>query len=132
MTTLNRHGERSKSRRRVSGRRDARPGAGVGREQARAVVTQARGGAARRGGPQAAETYVPIAQPPEPTQPRSEAIGVLTLREAATRLGINTGEMEAMIERGTAKSLIVGWTVVVPTSEVERLRVSYKPTIRLG
>jgi hypothetical protein len=54
------------------------------------------------------------------------------LREAATRLGINTGEMEAMIERGTAKSLIVGWTVVVPTSEVERLRVSYKPTIRLG
>jgi hypothetical protein len=64
--------------------------------------------------------------------PSANRFGVLTLREAATRLGIDTGEMEAMVERATVKSLMVGWTVVVPTSEVERLHVSYKPTIRLG
>jgi hypothetical protein len=57
-------------------------------------------------------------------QVRSEAIAVLTMQEAATRLGINTSEMEAMVKRGTVKSLVAGWTVVVPTSEVERLRSS--------
>jgi hypothetical protein len=30
--------------------------------------------------------------------------------------------MEAMVKLGTVKSLMAGWTVVVPTSEVERLR----------
>jgi len=43
------------------------------------------------------------------------------LREAATRLRISTGEMEAMVKQGTVMSLIAGWKVVVPTSEVERL-----------
>ncbi len=42
--------------------------------------------------------------------------------EAALRLGISTGEMEAMVKRGTVRSLIAGWTVVVPTSEVDKFR----------
>jgi hypothetical protein len=100
-------------------------------EEARRVVQQALGDAARSDAPQTTK-FVPTTKAPEPPQPRSEAIGVLTLREAATRLGITTSEMEAMVERGTVKSLMVRWTVVVPTSEAERLRVSYKPTIRLG
>jgi hypothetical protein len=29
--------------------------------------------------------------------------------------------MEAMVKRGTVESLVAGWTVVVPTREVERL-----------
>lgn len=87
------------------------------------------GDAARRDGPQIAATYDPITQPPEPIQPTSEAIGVLTLREAATRVGISTSEIEAMVARGTVKSVVAGWTTMVLASEVERLRVSHKPTI---
>jgi hypothetical protein len=40
------------------------------------------------------------------------------------RLGISTGEMEAMVRRGTVRSLMAGWTVVVPAIEVERLRLT--------
>jgi argonaute-like protein implicated in RNA metabolism and viral defense len=90
-------------------------------EQARAVVAQALGDAARRDGPQAAATYVPITKPPEPDQLKNEAIGVLTLREAATRLGISTGEMEGMVKRGAVKSVMTGWTMFVPTRQIERL-----------
>jgi hypothetical protein len=42
--------------------------------------------------------------------------------EAATRLGISTDEIEAMVERGALKSVTAGWTTMVPTSETERLR----------
>ncbi|MGA7911236.1 MAG: hypothetical protein WCC30_06780 [Candidatus Dormiibacterota bacterium] len=97
-------------------------------EQARAVVAQALGDAARRDGPQMGAAYVPITKPPEPTQPKSEAVGVLTLRAAATRLGISTGEMEAMVKRGTVKSVVAGWTTMAPTSEVEKwLRLHVPP-----
>jgi hypothetical protein len=89
-------------------------------EQARAVVAQALGDAARRDGPQVAK-FVPTTNAPEPQQPRSEAIAVLTLREAATRLGISTSEMEAMVKGGAVRSVVAGWTTMVPTSEVERL-----------
>jgi len=91
-------------------------------QQARAVVAQALGDAAQRDGPQVAATYVPITKPPETTQSKSEAIDVLTLREAATRLGISRGEVEAMVRRGAVKSVVAGWTMFVPTSEVGRLR----------
>jgi hypothetical protein len=53
---------------------------------------------------------------------KGESVLVLTMQEAATRLGITTDEMEAMVKRGTVKSLVAGWTTMVPTSEVERLR----------
>ena len=84
-------------------------------------MAQALGDGARRDGPQMAATYVPITNPPEQTQPKNEAIGVLTLREAATRLGISASELEAMVRRGAVKSVMAGWTAMVPTSEVERL-----------
>ena len=88
-------------------------------QRARAVVAQALGDAARRGAPRATK-FVPTT-PPERVQVRSEAIAVLTMQEAATRLGISRGEVEVMVKRGTVKSLMAGWTVVVPTVEVERL-----------
>jgi hypothetical protein len=90
-------------------------------ERARAVVAQALGDAVRRDAPQAAK-FMPTIKLQEHVQVRSEAIAVLTLKEAALRLGITTGELEAMVERGTVKSVVAGWTVVVPSSEVERLR----------
>lgn len=69
-------------------------------EQARAVVAQALGDAARRDGPETSTKFVPLAKPPVPVQRKDESIGVLTIHEAATRLGITTGEMEAMVKRG--------------------------------
>jgi excisionase family DNA binding protein len=57
-----------------------------------------------------------------PLHPSERSERVLTIGEAAARLGISGSEMEAMVKLGTVKSLMAGWTVVVPTSEVERLR----------
>jgi hypothetical protein len=95
-------------------------------EQARAIVAQALGDAARRDAPQATK-FVPTTNPTEAVQVRSEAIAVLTMREAATRLGISTAEMEAMVKRGTVKSVVAGWTAMVPTSEVRRLKARSVP-----
>jgi sRNA-binding protein len=90
-------------------------------EQSRAIVAQALGDAARRDQPRA-ERYVHMSKHADPVEVKSEAIGVLTIGEAATRLGIGTSEMEAMVKNETVQSLMAGWTVVVPTSEVESLR----------
>jgi len=59
-------------------------------EEARRVVQQALGDAARRDGHKVAK-FVPTTKAPEPPQPKNEAIGVLTMREAAARLGISFG-----------------------------------------
>jgi excisionase family DNA binding protein len=100
-------------------------------EEARAVVAQALGDSVRRDAPRVAK-FVPTTEPPQHVQGRSEAIAVLTMREVATRLGISTDEMEAMVKRGAVKSLMAGWTVLVPTSEVVRLAgqlQAHHPTI---
>jgi excisionase family DNA binding protein len=47
---------------------------------------------------------------------------VLTIGEVAARRDISRAEVERMIAGGRMRSLMAGWTVVVPTSEVERLR----------
>jgi argonaute-like protein implicated in RNA metabolism and viral defense len=86
-------------------------------QRARAVVAQAVGDAARRDGFQVAE-FVPTTKAPKPPQPKNEAIGVLTLREAATRLGITTDEMEAMVKRGEVRTVEVGWIVMVVSADV--------------
>lgn len=92
-------------------------------EQARDIVAQALGDATRGDVPQAAK-YVPTTQSPEQPQPKSDAIGVLTVRAAATRLGISTGELGAMVASGKLRPVTAGWTVMVVTSEVERLLLS--------
>jgi hypothetical protein len=63
--------------------------------------------------------YVP-ATPPTPL-PRSEAIGVLTLGEAAVRLGLTRAELEAMIAAGKVETLPGEFTRFVPSAEVDRL-----------
>lgn len=68
-----------------------------------------------------APKFVPTTEAPQHVHVRSEAIAALTLQEAATWLGISTGEMEAMVKRGRVKSVVAGWTTMVPVSEVERL-----------
>lgn len=86
------------------------------------MVQQALGDAVRRDQPEV-EKYVPMARPVDPVPVKSEAIGVLFPGEVALRLGINTDEVERMIASGRMKSLTVGGlSVVVPVTEVERLR----------
>jgi hypothetical protein len=91
-------------------------------EQARAIVDQALGDVSQRDGPRMASKYMPITKPTKPVQPKSEPIGVLTLRESAVRLGLSTDEMEALVKQGSVKTLMAGWTVFVPSNEIEKLR----------
>jgi excisionase family DNA binding protein len=64
--------------------------------------------------------HAPPPSPPAKPQP-SEAIGVLTLGEAATRLRVSSLELEAMIDAGTIRALPTGYARMIPTREVERL-----------
>jgi predicted DNA-binding transcriptional regulator AlpA len=47
---------------------------------------------------------------------------VLTVGEAATRLGMSRAQLDAMIARGQVETLPIEFGRVVPTSEVDRLR----------
>ena len=51
-----------------------------------------------------------------------EAVYVLTLGEAAARLGLSRPQLETMIEAGTIEALPTGFTRTIPTRELERLR----------
>ena len=51
----------------------------------------------------------------------SEAVGVLTLGEAAVRLGVSRSQLEAMIAAGKIEALPTGFTQTIPSREVERL-----------
>lgn len=88
---------------------------------ARALAAQTLGDAARRDQPQA-EKYVPTTEPTQRIGVKSEVIGVLTMKEAAVRLGVTAREVEAMVKSGRVKSLMAGWTMVLPTSDVGRLQ----------
>lgn len=58
---------------------------------------------------------------PHLTPPTSKAVYVLTLGEAAARLGLSRNELERMIEAGKIKTLPTQFTRMIPASEVERL-----------
>jgi excisionase family DNA binding protein len=70
---------------------------------------------------------LPKATRPKPESPvwiqTGRGIPVLTVAEAARRLSMPRGDLEAMIQRGEIQSLPVGpWgMVVVPSAEVERM-----------
>lgn len=72
--------------------------------------------------PSAVTRYVGRQTQPEPRP--SEVIGVLTLGEAAQRLGVSRAELEAMIAAGKIEALPTGFTQTIPTREIERLRSS--------
>jgi excisionase family DNA binding protein len=56
-----------------------------------------------------------------PLHPSERSERVLTLGEAAARLGVRRAELEAMINAGTIEALPTGYSRTVPTREVERL-----------
>ena len=51
----------------------------------------------------------------------SRGIGVLSIGEAAARLGMSRAQLEALIDRGAVQALRTGFTRMVPTAEVERV-----------
>jgi excisionase family DNA binding protein len=93
------------------------------RKQARAALGQ---------DPNANDLYdhppKPGAKLPEPPAPRviarhpSERVEyVLSLGEAAARLGMSRAELEAMIAAGKIEALPTGYTRMIPTREIDRL-----------
>jgi excisionase family DNA binding protein len=62
---------------------------------------------------------------PEPVKavadPDAHVECVLSLGEAAARLGVSRDELEAMIAAGKIEALPCGFTRMIPTREVERL-----------
>jgi excisionase family DNA binding protein len=71
--------------------------------------------------PKPRTTQPVIPTPVAPTSRPSEAIGVLSLGEAATRLDVSRAALEAMIDAGKVEALATGFTRMIPTREVERL-----------
>jgi excisionase family DNA binding protein len=57
---------------------------------------------------------------PVPWKP-GDGVGVLTLDEAAQRLGVSRTELDRMIDARKLKALPTGFTRMIPSSEVERL-----------
>ncbi len=55
---------------------------------------------------------------------RGRGIGVLSVGEAATRLGMSRSQLETMISRGAVQALPTGFTRMIPTAEIERLLTS--------
>jgi excisionase family DNA binding protein len=70
----------------------------------------------------AATPYIELQVPRQ--EGLSEAVGVLTLGEAAARLGVSRPQLEAMIAAGKIEVLPTGFTRTIPTREVERLSQS--------
>jgi excisionase family DNA binding protein len=77
----------------------------------------------------------PLIEPPKsgaPSTPKiaegvsppatSRGIGVLSIGEAAARLGMSRNQLEAMIDRGAVEALPTGYTRMIPTAEVERMQ----------
>jgi hypothetical protein len=54
----------------------------------------------------------------------SRGIGVLSIGEAAARLGMSRSQLEVLIDSGAVKALPTGFARMIPTVEVERLRRS--------
>jgi excisionase family DNA binding protein len=52
----------------------------------------------------------------------SRGIGVLSIGEAAARLGMSRSKLAAMIDQGAVQALPTGFTRMIPTGEVERLQ----------
>jgi excisionase family DNA binding protein len=52
---------------------------------------------------------------------------VLTIGEAAARLGMSRSELEGLIDRGIVEALPTGYTRMIPTAEAERLVRELKP-----
>lgn len=66
--------------------------------------------------------YVAVEPSAKSCEAPSEAVTVLSLGEAAAKLDVSRLELEAMIAAGKVEALPTGYTRMIPTREVERLK----------
>jgi excisionase family DNA binding protein len=94
----------------------------VARKQARVALDRDPGQAYLFEAPPKAPTPL---RTPEPAQsspdPYAVVERVLSLGEAAAKLGVSRTELEAMIAAGKIEALATGFTRMIPPREVERL-----------
>jgi hypothetical protein len=69
--------------------------------------------------------YLPTAPQQQRQEPPGQGMGVLSLGEAAARLGMSRAELETTIVAGKIEALPTGFTRMIPTTEVERLKRSH-------
>jgi hypothetical protein len=88
----------------------------------------------RRAQPRSALRPRAVRSSPQPApDPFGVVVGVLSLGEAAARLGgVSRPELEAMIAAGTIEALPTGYVRMIPTREVERLKVTSGSLTRSG
>ncbi len=65
---------------------------------------------------------LPVWSAPRPAERPDESQRVFSRGEAASRLNISRSELEAMIAAGKIETLPTGFTRMIPTREVERLK----------
>ena len=107
-------GRGASSRERVdAARRQAALALGRDPEQRDPFVEPPKSGASST--PKAAESVSPPVA--------SRGIGVLSIGEAAARLGMSRVQLEALVDRGAVHALPTGFTRMIPSTEVERLRL---------
>jgi hypothetical protein len=67
----------------------------------------------------------PLPEPPGPVfvaiHPSEKSEGVLSLGEAAARIGVSRAQLEAMADAGKVEALTTGYARMVPPREVTRL-----------
>jgi excisionase family DNA binding protein len=71
--------------------------------------------------PKSSSTPPPTTAATASSRVESRGIGVLSIGEAATRLGMNRSQLETLIDRGALEALPTGFTRMIPIEEVERL-----------
>ena len=64
---------------------------------------------------------LPIWSVERPHERPDQSVGVLSLGEAARRLGVSRSELEAMIDAGQLEALPSGFTRMIPSREVDWL-----------
>jgi excisionase family DNA binding protein len=67
-----------------------------------------------------ASRHIPTSRP-APIESHSKPEYVLTLGEAAARLGVSRADLETMIAAGKIEALPTGYTRTIPTRDVERV-----------
>lgn len=71
-----------------------------------------------------APTPLPVWSDMRPAERPDESVSVLSLGEAAARLGVSCPELEAMIDAGKIEALPTGFTRMIPGREVVRFPVA--------
>jgi excisionase family DNA binding protein len=108
-------------------------GSGRGRSSRERVEAARRQAAVALGrDPDQRDSFIetPSSSPPPPATTlasksspvESRGIGVLSIGEAAVRLGMSRSQVDAMIDRGALAALPTGFTRMIPTIEVMRLQ----------